>query len=178
MQDIERLAGLLAERNKIDGDIAALIGRPAHTGHIGEFVASRIFGVELEHSATNRGYDGRFSGGLLAGRTVNVKLYGKNEGIIDINLAALPEYFLVLTGPRTPPASSRLSTRPLVISEVYLFETARLVAALSERRVRIGIATSVRREYWDESQMFPIARNPVLILDEGQRRLLSLFAPM
>jgi hypothetical protein len=58
-----RLAGLLSARNLIDGQIAGIIQRPALPGHIGEFIASLVFGIELASSATQAGHDGRFSDG-------------------------------------------------------------------------------------------------------------------
>ena len=54
-----RLAGLLSARNLIDSQIAHLIRRPALPGHIGEFVASVVFDIELPTSATQSGHDGR-----------------------------------------------------------------------------------------------------------------------
>ena len=44
-----------------------IVGRPALIGHVGEYIASRVFGIALEHSAANKGYDGRFTDGPLAG---------------------------------------------------------------------------------------------------------------
>jgi hypothetical protein len=46
--DLEQLAQLVAARNEADRQIAALIGRPAAPGNIGEFVAARVFGIELK----------------------------------------------------------------------------------------------------------------------------------
>ena len=78
---LARAAALLSERNAIDGKLAQLIGRPTASGHLGEWVAAQIFGIELEASATVAGYDGRFRSGPRRGRTVNIKWYQKREGL-------------------------------------------------------------------------------------------------
>ncbi len=67
------LASLLRARNAIAAKITAISGRPASLGHLGEFIAAEVFGIDLESSASNRGHDGRFRSGALQGRTVNVK---------------------------------------------------------------------------------------------------------
>ena len=64
---LARLASLIRRRNLVDGEIAATIGRPAHLGHIGEFVAAAIFDIKLLESATHKGADGHFTRGPLAG---------------------------------------------------------------------------------------------------------------
>jgi hypothetical protein len=46
-EDLERLAELIRVKNEADRAIAQLIGRPALPGNIGEFVAARIFRIEL-----------------------------------------------------------------------------------------------------------------------------------
>ncbi len=74
------LAELLRERNRISSKIATLIGRPALSSHLGEYIASKIFDIELYESATHKGADGQFGSGPLRGKTVNVKLYGKKQG--------------------------------------------------------------------------------------------------
>ena len=45
MSHLEQLASLLARRNTIDEEIAALIDRPAIKGHVGEWIAQEIFKV-------------------------------------------------------------------------------------------------------------------------------------
>jgi hypothetical protein len=44
---LERLAELLRERNRISTEIAALIGRLALNSHVGEYIASQVFDIEL-----------------------------------------------------------------------------------------------------------------------------------
>jgi hypothetical protein len=50
---------LLRDRNTIDAKIATIIGRPMTAGHLGEWIAARIFGMALEPSATATAIDGR-----------------------------------------------------------------------------------------------------------------------
>ena len=45
--NLERLAELLRERNRVSTKIAALIGRPALNSHVGEYIASQVFDIEL-----------------------------------------------------------------------------------------------------------------------------------
>lgn len=155
MDVMKRLASLLKERNDIDYGIAEIVGRPAEKGHVGEYIASKVFGLELESSATTAGYDGRFSSGPLAGKTANVKWYAKREGILDVNLKHLPDFFLVLAGPVTAPASTAGTTRPWVIAEAFLFETSPLIERLNERGVKIGTATSVIKSEWETARVYP-----------------------
>ena len=68
--ELQRLASLLVQRNAIDGEIAAVLGRPAHPGHIGEFVVASIFDITLNISAIQKGTDGHFASGALAGKSV------------------------------------------------------------------------------------------------------------
>ena len=101
MEKLNELVELLRKRNEIDSVISSVIGRPAISGHLGEFIAARIFDIQLAESATNKGSDGYFKNEPLSGRTVNIKLYGKQEGLLDINPAALPDFYLVLTVPKS-----------------------------------------------------------------------------
>lgn len=170
------LSSLIRERNRVEASIARLIGRPAHPGHVGEFIASRIFGIVLEPSATAKGIDGRFPvGGPLGGCSVNVKWYPRNAGLLDINPDGVPDYYLVLAGQWTPPVSSRGFAAPWLITHIFLFDAADLVAKLRRRGVKIGTATSVARAYWDEAEVYPRETNTALPLTEDQRELLRLF---
>lgn len=172
---LERLVGLIHKRNRLSAEIAGIIGRPALNSHIGEYVASKIFGIELESSATAKGVDGRFKDGSLKDRSVNVKFYGKKENILDISAEPVADYYLVLTGPDGDLSSSRGKTRPLVIFQVYLFNMAKLMPVLWERDVRIGIATSVRKGDWDEAMVYPVQRSGEFVLNDEQIRMIRLF---
>ena len=175
--ELKRLADLLHRYNAIGDVIAGVIGRPAERGHVGEYIAAHVFGIALEGSARKRAHDGRFLTGALKGRTVNVKWYGKQEGVLDLHARRPPEYYLALTGPVGSAASSRGATRPWVIQSVYLFDAPHLLADLRARGVKIRTGSSVRRELWIAAEIYPEPRNAALFLSQEQRDLLALFGP-
>lgn len=152
-----------------------MLGRPAQLGHLGEFVAAELLDIALEPSANNKGHDGRFRAGALAGRSVNVKMYGKREGMLDIRPDALPDYYLVLTGPQSAAGSSKGQDRPWVIEGVFLFEAQPLVAALLARGVQLGVATSLAAPFWDAAEVYPRSTSGALTLSTEQRTFLKSF---
>ena len=184
MSDLEQIASLLVRRNAIDEKIADLTDRPAIRGPVGEWIAHKIFRVTLEEDATKECIDGCFTDGKLTGKTVNVKWYGKREGLLDINPACFPEglpacldYYLVMTGPKAPPGTSRGQTRPWVITEVFLFDAPELVKQLRSRDVKLGVAAYVRKHEWEEARVYPeAAASARLTLTDAQREELKLFA--
>lgn len=171
-----RLAALISEKNLLEGKIAELVGRPAERGHVGEFIASLIFDIRLHESAAAKASDGCFQGGPLVGKSVNIKWYGRQEGLLDVSPDPGPHFYLVLTGPRSPAASSRFAMRPWVIDHVYLFEQPTLAAALRERGVHIGVATSIQKALWEAAEIYPMARNPLLAVSQEQALLLAAFS--
>lgn len=173
--DLERLAKLIKERNANEVKITEVIGRPAQIGHIGEYLASAIFSVKLEESATHPGHDGCFSEGDLSGKTVNVKMYGKREGLLDINEKHIPNYYLVFTGEKSSVMTSRGRTRPWAINEVFLFQADELVERLRSREIKIGVATSVRQEEWENARIYPSSPSSSLELTKKQQQWLHLF---
>ena len=179
--DLRRLASLIEQRNEIDEGIASIIGRPAHPGHIGEFVAARIFDIELLESASHKAIDGHFTRGPLAGKSVDIKKPSKDDGTLNVKPNPVPDsdsgpgFYLVMTGPRTPPQSSRGKTHPWIIETVYLFDIRELIQRLRDNGVSIGAATSVRRCLWDAAEIYPRATNPALPLTPCQRDMLALF---
>ena len=90
--ELARLADLVKRRNALECEITELIARPASIGHIGEFIASRIFNISLQHSASSKGIDGHFNDGTLKNRSVNIKWYAMREGLLDITPDFLPDY--------------------------------------------------------------------------------------
>lgn len=175
-RDLTAIADLLRRRNEIDADIAKVIGRPMTSGHLGEWIAARIFGIVLQDSAVNPAFDGRFGGGPLNGRTVNIKWYLKQEGLLDMTESTALDFYLVLTGPRAAAASSAPLTRPWRIDAAYLFDAAGLLAQQKDRSVKAGLASSVPQARWRAAEIFPSARNPLLCLTPDQQTLLRLFA--
>jgi hypothetical protein len=175
MDDLEKLAFFIQERNSVDKKISQVIQRPATQGHIGEFIASRIFGISLMPSATNKAIDGYFKSGPLSDRSVDVKFYGKQEGMLDVKQDVQPDYFLVLTGPRSPAISSKGHTRLCVIDYVYLFDGKRLAEETRQRGVKLGVATIVIKQQWEDAEIYPEQRNRTLIVTESQRKILEMF---
>jgi len=155
MNEITLLARFLRSRNEIDRRIAFIIGYPTAPGPIGEFIASKIFGIELMEYATQKGFDGHFASGPLAGRTVSVELYGKQDDILDDHPEEDPDYFLVITSPRTAHGMKSGTSRPFIIEHIYLFDAKTLL--------------------WEEAEIYPVQRNKIFPLTEEQRSLLHLF---
>lgn len=172
---VRELAQLIRERNAIDLKISQILQRPAGLGHIGEFIAANVFDIELHKSATAMGSDGVFRTGPLAGRQVNIKIYGKRENLLDLKEVDGPEYYLVLTGPSAAAVTSRGTTRPLVIDHVYLFKGDELLAGQRQRGVKIGVASSVPAALWSAANVYP-EDNAELPLTQAQRELLAAFA--
>ena len=169
-EELEHLAELIRAKNEADLSIARLLGRPALSGNIGEFVAARVFGIDLMASGSQAGYDGVFCAPPLAGRTVNIKTYSRNEWILDIGKHPC-DYYLVLTGP-----SGQARVRPWVIESVHLFDSRRLIPQLQQLGVKIGVATSVRKQYWETSRIFPAWHGSPLGLADDQIAALGLFS--
>lgn len=175
MNNLPHLAELIRQRNSLECEITALIDRPAAAGHIGEYIASRVFNITLQESATHQGSDGYFSSGALAGRAVNIKWYARREGLLDINPDALPDYYLVLTGPKAFAISSRGKTRPWIIENVYLFDAPALVDELRQNRAKIGLAASLRQNLWARAEIHSLHNNAMLQLSAEQHTALALF---
>ncbi|MCW3840996.1 DUF4263 domain-containing protein [Micromonospora yasonensis] len=68
-ETLHQLAALLQARDDLDVRIAALTGRSARPGDIGEFIAAQVFDIELAGTGIQAGYDGTFRSGPNAGRT-------------------------------------------------------------------------------------------------------------
>jgi hypothetical protein len=171
------IASLLHERNMIDEKIAAIVQRPMTAGHLGEWIATQVFGAELETSAAAPAIDGRFGAGPLQGRTVNVKWYPKRDGLLDMTESTTLDYYLVLTGPRSAATSSRGSLRPWCIEAVYLFDATELLNQQRSRGVKTGVASSVRAEQWAAAELFPRPTNRTWLMSPAQVELMTLFAP-
>ena len=175
-KSLQKIAELIKTRNRIDDSISKIIERPACASHVGEFVASRIFDLTLHQAATHKGSDGYFSDGRLKGKSVNIKFCSKNKGLLNIVSKSAPDFYLVLTGPRAGAASSRGTTSPWKIVSVFLFHHDALVRELKRHGPKnIGIATSVRRQYWDEAEIYPSPTNASLPLSQRQAQMLQLF---
>jgi len=175
MGDLKELAGLLKQLNNVGKRISAVIGRPSLIGHAGEFIASKVFDLALKDSASTKAIDGHFKSGPLQGKSVNVKWYGKQESFLDITQGSLPDYYLVMTGPKTQSGSSRGANRPWVIEHVYLFDAPQLVRDLERSEVKIGIPTSIRKAYWESAEIYPRQQNRQYFMTKSQMELLAMF---
>lgn len=173
MSQLPWLASLIKSRNTIDQKIATLIGRSAQAGNVGEYIAAEIFHIAMEEVGRLRGYDGRFITGPLRGKTVDVQWHPKRDGQINIRQDALPDYYLILTGPEniTPPYAN-----PWLIESIYLFQAHDLLMALRERGVQIGSGTSVTGPLWERAEIYPVPRNSQFQLSDDERKVLILFS--
>jgi hypothetical protein len=165
------LAELIRVKNEADLAISQLIGRPCERGNVGEFVAARVFAIRLMASGSHPGHDGVFDDGPLAGKTVNVKTYGRHESVLDIGPHPC-DYSLVITG---PPGQARIL--PWVIDSVFLFDQEHLLGQLRMRGVKLGTATSVRKADWEAARIFPPRQASPIQLSDRQTAWLSLFSP-
>ena len=133
----------------------------------------------LRHQAVQvpdaQGAAGEFTSGPLAGRSVSVRNYSTDQGVLDIRLDALPDFFLVLTGrgrPRRHPAappSRGPSNRPTCSRR------PRSSSSSVARGVKIGVATSVRRHIWDDAEIYPSPNNGTLRLTPALISMIALF---
>ena len=167
---------LFCHRHNIERSIAAITGRPALTGHTGEYIAANIFDIQLVESASEKGIDGHFMSGSLAGRSVNIKWYTIRQNLLDLTPESPPDYYLVMTGAKSGVLSSRGQVYPATVSSVFLFEWETLLAALQQRKVKLGIATSVAEYLWADAEIYPEQRNGTLVLTSTQYERLGLFA--
>ena len=175
MSNLDKLADLLSEMNAIGDKISEITQRPATIGHTGEYIAAEIFDIELEEAANAKGIDGHFKSGNLAGMTVNIKWYGKLEYMLDINPEALPNFFLVMTGPKGQAVSSRGGIQPWLIDYVFLINAAELMIELNARGVKVGVATSVQKHEWQAAEIFPNKRSMVFRMSDDQMGKLLVF---
>ena len=175
MNDLILLADLVKKRNALETEITGLIDRPAAIGHIGEYIAARIFDIDLNKSASAKASDGHFRSGPLEGRSVNIKWYAMREGLLDVTSDRSLHYYLVLAGPQSSSMTSRGRARPWTIDSVYLFNVRCLDDQLLLRKVKRGVACSVAQELWEQAELYPDQRNPELVLSSEQRQQLALF---
>lgn len=177
MENLEQLAIAIRNKNAADESVARIIGRPARIDQTGAYIASSIFGIKLEQASKGKTPQIQFTTGSLKGRSVDIKWYSKMEGLLDIDPDRLPDYYLILTGPIGDATSTREATRPWLISFVYIFDAHVLVDQMDTRRIKPETPTSVAKQLWQEAELYPEQKSDMLILNNEQRRLLSLFGP-
>jgi hypothetical protein len=178
-----QLSELLKVSNYVTGRMSSLIGRPANTGSIGEFIASAIFNIDLSSSAVTKTIDGHFRDGSVVGQTVNVKFYARWGALLDLaasrDVDSHAQWYLVLAGPPAPYVSKG-TVAPLVIERVFLFNAdlllQKLIPGWKPHQIP-GIATSVKKALWAEAEIYPNQVNTALTVTDEQRAALQLFAP-
>lgn len=175
MESLMLLSKLIKEKNEIDNKIAAIINRPCTLGHFGEFIASIIFDIKLQPTATSSGIDGYFNSGNLKGKSVDIKFYGKMENLLDISAKILPDYYLVFTGEKSPAISSKGKVRPWLINYIFLFNTGKLIPILQSYGVKIGVDTSLKSFLWNEAEIYPENKNKELSLTPPLLEIIKLF---
>jgi hypothetical protein len=177
MNTLAELAGLIAQRNAVERAISQVIGCPAHSGHIGEYIAAVIFNITLNAGANHKQDDGRFSTGPLQDQTVNIKYMSRKIGILNMGTSRVavnhPDWYLVLTGPTSKPMSTKQTATPWVIEQVFLFNSQELLRQLNGKRT--GIATGVPKVLWQAAKLYPEAVSPHYTITEEQRAHLNLF---
>jgi hypothetical protein len=169
------LAELLRARNTVESNIANLLGTGASLSTVGEYIAAAIFGITLISSTHHNEFTGIFANSPLTGKTVDVQWYPRREGFLNVHTDPLPDYILVLAGPKQESSTARALVNPWLITSVHLFEGHGLLTALRERGVQIGFHTSVINSLWERSEIFPLQHNAVLVLTDEQRQALKLF---
>lgn len=176
METLHRLATLIQRRNELEKEISAVIQRPVALSYLGEYIATRIFPIRLIKNAAHPTIDGYFYEGPFTSCSVNIKWYAMREGILDITPGFLPDYYLILAGP-LPGVTAQLGlrSRPWLIHSIHLFDACALVDDLEERGLKVGPASSVRRELWDAAEIYPRPNDALYSLTDEQRSLIELF---
>lgn len=172
---LQRLADLIRTRNSNEVSITREIGRPAMLGHIAEHIAGRVFDIQLHERADHPGSDGCFRSGPFRGRSVDVKARSRREGFLNIKEDHLPDFFLVMTGPKATPGRTAAEPQPWCIEEVYLFEARPLVEDLKARPVKLGAATSIRQDLWEGARIYPEHPDSPFRITRDQKEALQLF---
>jgi len=163
LASVTAVAQLVRERNEIDGEITRIINRPSVAGHLGEWLASQLFDIDLEPPDSAEAYDGRFASGPLATRSVNIEWISKRDEDLALASARPIDFRLVFAGPRALALTMRGISRPVRINACYLFDT---------RGLEAGQATPGE---WDAAEIFPRRNNSQLAIDPEAHALLALF---
>lgn len=175
MSDLSRLADLVRARNTVESNTANLLGTAVNLNTVGAYIAANIFGMRLLPSAQHNEFTGIFSTAPLSGKTVDVQWYPRREGSMHVHSDPPPDYYLILAGPKQESSTMRAFVNPWIIASVHLFDGHQLLNVVRERRVQIGPRTSVITQLWEQAEIFPTQRNPLLPLTPEQRQLLQLF---
>ncbi len=170
-KELVKLSELIKLRNKVEIEAAEILEKPLLIGNVGDYIASEVFDIELHKDKKKKACDGYFRSGLLKGKSVNIKFYGRRGRLLDINQEALPDYYLVMMGEPT-----KLSRCPWNIESVHLFRAEEIEEEL-KARVKLGTATSVRQRYWEKAIIYPHNNSEAYKISVEQFEMLELFAP-
>lgn len=171
-QEFSRITELIKQRNIIEQESSKILGRPFIIGHVGEYIASQIFDITLNTSASAKSHDGYFNRGAIKGSTVNIKYYSRKSSILDLCKDENPDYYLVLMG-----SSDKKEFAPWDIESVYLFDSKDLVKEI-EGKVKMGIATSIRKELWNAAMVYPNNINKKIVINNESLEMLRLLKPV
>lgn len=85
-----------------------------------------------------------------------MKFHSVNEHLINLSKKASEDvYLLVFTGAYEPASSSRGKNRPFRITNAYLFHEKKLCDDLKKQKRKVGVGTSLKREYWNKAEIYP-----------------------
>jgi len=68
---------------------------------------------------------------------------------------------------------SLVNWNSVIFAYVFLFDSSKLLQEL--KHLKMGIATSVKKQLWEMAEIYPTQRNSQLILSVEQKNLLELF---
>jgi len=178
VDELSRLSNLIEERNRVKNNMTAIIGQPAQRGYVGNYIAAVIFGLTLHPPGSeSRIGDGYFTAGLLAGQSVEVRWHSREGYRLDVDLAALPDYYLVFNGPPVSTSEVQRSHQQWAIGRVRLFQTSALLDMLPQPTHKAKVSVSAGKAQWDNAELYPTPHNTLLALTDVQRAQLNLFAP-
>ncbi|MCX7925443.1 MAG: hypothetical protein N2554_06485, partial [Fimbriimonadales bacterium] len=155
MEDLYQLANLVQQRNQLEHAMAQLIGEPFTPAKVAEFLARRVFGI---HSDEGTPFDGYFTEGALAGKSVAIR-YLPERGRLYSFKASLTEpqsdYYLLMVGADGRRKHALQVSTAFTIDAVYLVD-ARHDAPLWETRDKAF------PEWLRSRQVYPVAHCPLI----------------
>jgi hypothetical protein len=171
---ISLVASLVRERNAIDAKLAQIMHRPMASGHLGEWLASQIFDIELEKSAVTRGWDGRFRSGPLHDRTVNIKWY---SNVRALSTRSSPQRWTATWyWPARHPRRSLHEAAPAPGTSTPCTCSAHLNSTPSSSPAVSSSASppACAHKQWTNAEIYP-STNPLLPMTPRQVELLGQF---
>lgn len=173
--ELRQMAGLLRARNAIDDVIATITDRPVNPGHLGEWIAARIF----PSNSSSRPLPGPSTAAFdrsCRGRGGEREVVRQARGCAGHDGAFVSR--LLPRADRSALGRTHLTRyHPPTHDRVGLpFPAAKLAETIRDTGLKLGIATSVRNALWDAAEVYPEQCNPELPLSPQQRHLLALFS--